>query len=47
MLMKNQWVNREIKKYLNTKVVLRGKTIAVQASLNKEEKSQIDNPPPK
>ena len=61
MLLKNQWVNeeikKEIKKYLktndnedttsqnlwdNTKAVLRGKFIAIQAFL-KKEKSQIDN----
>ena len=62
MLLKNQWVNEEIKKeiknYLETndnedttsqnlwdaaKAVLRGKFIAIQAFLKKEEKSQIDN----
>ena len=62
MLLKNQWVNeeirKEIKKYLETndnedtstqnlwdatKAVLRGKFIAIQAFLKKEEKSQIDN----
>ena len=62
MLLKNQWVNeeikKEIKKYLKTndnedtstqnlwdatKAVLRGKFIAIQAFLKKEEKSQIDN----
>jgi len=30
-----------------TIAVLRGKFIAIQAFLKKEEKSQIDNPPPK
>ena len=29
------------------KAVLRGKFIPIQAYLKKEEKSQIDNPPPK
>ena len=62
MLLKNQWVNeeikKEIKKYLKTndnedtttqnvwdatKSVLRGKFIAIQACLKKEEKSQIGN----
>uniref|UniRef100_A0A8C3VFD7 Uncharacterized protein n=1 Tax=Catagonus wagneri TaxID=51154 RepID=A0A8C3VFD7_9CETA len=62
ILLKNQWVNeeikKEIKKYLKTndnedttiqnlrdaaKAVLRGKFIAIQAFLKKEEKSQIDN----
>ena len=62
MLLKNQWVNeeikKEIKKYLKTndneetttqnlwdatKAVLRGKFIAIQAFLKKEEKSQINN----
>ena len=62
MLLKNQWVNedikKEIKKYLKTndnqdtatqnlwgvaKAVLRGKFIAIQAFLKKEEESQIDN----
>ena len=63
MLLKNQWVNEEIKeeikkKYLKTndhedtitqnpwdatKAVLRGKFIAIQAFLQKEEKSQMDN----
>uniref|UniRef100_A0A8C3WXH2 Reverse transcriptase n=1 Tax=Catagonus wagneri TaxID=51154 RepID=A0A8C3WXH2_9CETA len=62
MLLKNEWVNEEIKKeiqkYLETnenedtttpnlwdaaKAVLRGKFIALQAFLKKEEKSQIDN----
>ena len=62
MLLKNPWVNeeikKEIKKYLETndsedtttqnlwdatKAVLRGKFIAMQAFLKKEEKSQIDN----
>ena len=61
MLLKNQWVNEEIKKeiknYLETndnedttsqnlwdaaKAVLRGKFIAIQAFLKKEERSQID-----
>ena len=62
MLLKNHWVNDEIKKkikkYLETndnedtisqnlrdaeKAVLRGKFIAIEAFLKKEEKSQIDN----
>ena len=62
MLLKNQWVNeeikKEIKKYLEandnegttsqnlwdtTEAVLRGKFIAIQAFLKKEEKSQINN----
>ena len=62
MLLKNQWVNeeikKEIKKYLETnenedttsqnlwdsvKAVLRGKFIAIQTFLKKEERSQIDN----
>ena len=62
MLLKNQWVNEEIKrgikKYLQTndnentaiqnlwdakKAVLRGKFIAIQAFLRKEEKSEINN----
>ena len=58
MLLKNQWVNEEIKNYLETndnedttsqnlwdaaKAVLRGKLIAIQAFLKKEERSQIDN----
>ena len=62
MLLKNQWVNeeikKEIKKYLKTndnedtttqylwnaaKAVLRGKFIAIQVFLKKEEKSQIHN----
>ena len=62
MLLKNQWVNEEIKKeiknYLETndnedktsqnlwdavKAVLRGKFMAIQAFLKKEERSQIDN----
>ena len=62
MLLKNQWVNEEIKKeiknYLETndsedttsqnlwdaaKAVLRGKCIAIQAFLKKEERSQMDN----
>ena len=62
MLLKNQWVNeeikKEIKKYLKTndnedtttqhlwdamKAVLRGKFIAIQVFLIREEKSQIDN----
>jgi len=61
MLLKNRWVNQEmkkkIKKYLETndnkdtsiqnlwvgpKAVLRGKFIAIQAFLKKEEKSQIN-----
>ena len=60
MLLKNQWVNEEIKKdikkYLETndnedttsqnlwdtaKAVLRGKIIAMQAFLKKEERSQL------
>jgi len=63
MLLKNQWVNeeikKEIKKYLETndnedtttqnlwdatKAVLRGKFIAKQAFLKKEEKCQINSP---
>ena len=62
MLLKNQWVNeevkKEIKKYLKTndnegttsqnlwdatKAVLRGKFIAIQTFLKKEERSQIYN----
>ena len=62
MLLKDQWVNEEIKKeskkYLETndnedttsqnlwdaaKAVLRGKCIAIQAFLQKEERSQMDN----
>ena len=61
MLLKNQWVNEEIKKEIKkyetndnedtstqnlwdaTKAVLRGKFIAIQAFLQKEEKSQMDN----
>ena len=62
MLLKNQWVEEEIKmeikKYFDTnddeypttqnlwdaaKAVLRGKFIAIQAFLRKEEKYQIDN----
>ena len=62
MLLKNQWVNeeikKEIKKYLETndnedtttqnlwdaaKAVLRGKFIAIQAFLKKEENYQINN----
>ena len=61
MLIKNQWVNDEIKevrKYLKTnkdenttlqslwdaaKAVLRGKFIAIQAFLEKQEKPQINN----
>ena len=62
MLLKNKWVNEEIKKkikqYLETngnedtttrnqwdaaKAVPRGKFIAIQAFLEKEEKSQMDN----
>ena len=61
-LLKNQWVNeeikKEIKKYLErndnedtttqnlwdtAEAVLRGKFIAIQAFLKKEEKPQIDN----
>ena len=48
---KNQWVNekikKEIKKYLETNnnedTNIRGKFIAIQAFLKKEERSQIDN----
>ena len=48
---KNQWVNekikKEIKKYLETNnnedTNIRGKFIAIQAFLKKEEKSQINN----
>ena len=66
MLLKNQWVNEEIKKemknYLETndnedttsqnlwdavKAVLRGKFIVIQAFLKKDERSQMDNHPPK
>ena len=62
MLVKNQWVNEEIKKeirkyqetnengnttFLNlwdaAKALLRGKFIAIQAFIKKEEKSQINN----
>ena len=62
MLLKNQWVNqeirKEIKKYLKTNdnedtstknlwdatnEVIRGKFIAIQVFLKKEERSQIDN----
>ena len=62
MLLKNQWVNeeikREIKKYLETndieettiqnlrdvaKAMLRGKFIAIQPFLKKEEKFQTNN----
>ena len=51
MLLKNQWVNekikKEIKKYLETNnnedTNIRGKFIAIQAFLKKEEKSQINN----
>lgn len=58
MLLNNDWVNEEIKKYQQTnenenttcqnlcdtaKVVLRGKFIAIQAYLNKEERSPINN----
>ena len=62
MLLKNQWVNEEIKKEIKKclktndnedtttqnlwdamKAVLRGKFIAIQAFLKKEERSQIDN----
>ena len=57
MLLKNQWVNeeikKEIKKYLETndnqnlwnttKAGLRGKFIAIEAFLKKEERSQIDD----
>ena len=62
MLLKNKWVNeeikKEIKKYLDTndnedtttqnlwdatRAVLRGKFIAMQAFLKKEEKSQVNN----
>ena len=58
MLLKNQWVNEEIKKeiknYLETNDnedttsqnlwdAAKGKFIAIQAFLKKEERSQIDN----
>ena len=58
MLLKKQWIYKEIKKYLKTnhnegatsqnlsdatKAVLRGKFIAIQAFLEKEERSQTDN----
>ena len=62
MLLKNQWVNEEIKKeiknYLETndnedttsqnqwdavKALRKGKFIAIQAFLKKEERSQINN----
>ena len=62
MLLKNPWINeeikKEIKKYFETndnedtttqtlwdaaKAVFRGKSIAIQSFLKKEEKSQIDN----
>ena len=59
MLVNNDWVNEEIKKYLDTnenqntacqnlwhtaKEILRGKFIAIQAYLNKQEKSQMNKP---
>uniref|UniRef100_M3Z0M0 Uncharacterized protein n=1 Tax=Mustela putorius furo TaxID=9669 RepID=M3Z0M0_MUSPF len=62
ILLKNEWVNREIKEELKkimetndnenttvqnlwdtTKAVLRGKYIAVQAFLKKQERSQVHN----
>ena len=58
MLLNNQWITEEIKKYLETndnknrttqnlldaaKAVLRGKYIAIQSYLRKQEKSQINN----
>ena len=58
MLLNNQWITEEIKKYLQTnenentmiqnlwdsaKAVLRGKFIAIQSYLRKQEKSQIKN----
>ena len=53
MLLNNKWITEEIKeeikKYLeakdkkDTKVVLKGKFIAIQACLRKQEKSQIKN----
>ena len=58
MLLNNQEINEEIKKYLETndnkntmfqnlwdtaKAVVRGKFIAIQAHLKKQEKSQINN----
>ena len=58
MLLNNQWVTEEIKKFLETndnentttqnlwdaaKAVLRGKFIAIQSYLKKQEKHQIDN----
>ena len=58
MLLNNQWITEEIKKYQQTnenentmiqnlwdsaKAVLRGKFIAIQAYLKKQEKSQIKN----
>ena len=53
MLLNSQWITEEIKeeikKYLeakdkkDTKVVLKGKFIAIQACLRKQEKSQIKN----
>ena len=62
MLLKNQWVNKEIKKEIRkhlkrnengsttfqnlwneTKIVLGGKFIVIQAFLKKQEKSQINN----
>ena len=44
MLLKNQWVNEEIKMYgMPKKQLLREKFIAIQAFLKKEEKSQINS----
>ena len=58
MLLNNQLITEEIKKYLETnenesttiqnlwdtaKTVLRGKFIAIQSYLRKQEKSQINN----
>ena len=57
MLLNNQWITEEIKKYLETnenesmtiqnlrdaaKAVPRGKSIAIQSYLRKQEKSQTD-----
>ena len=58
MLLNNQWITEEIKKYIGTnekestmiqnlwdaaKVAIRGKFIAIQSYLKKQEKSQINN----
>ena len=58
MLLNNQWITEEIKRYLEinenksmtiqnlwdaAKAVLRGKIIAIQSYLKKQEKSQINN----